>query len=172
MNDVKRLLLIVIICFICIGCKDNKDKNKFQVEYEKYNDNYIKLDLSKGNIVEYSDLDKINSIIGNGSGVIFIGDAKDNLSRRVVDVLLSVADNTGLNKIYYYDSLDGINGIDSIENKKIPLVLFVFEGEVLDYHVGTIDDKVELSEDEVIELYNKYSLGVHKVLNDACDESC
>ena len=63
-------------------------------------------------------------------------------------------------------------GIDEIENKNIPLVLFVLEGKIEAYHVGTIEDKVELSEDETIDLYNSYLDCIHKVLQDACDESC
>ena len=35
-----------------------------------------------------------------------------------------------------------------------------------------IDDKVDLSEDETIDLYNIYLEGIHKVLQDACNESC
>lgn len=165
-------LFLIFLIFLCCGCDKEGGNNQFVKEYEKYNNDYYKLDLGDTSIFRYSEVDEINKIIKEGTGVIFIGSPKDNLSRRVVDVLFSVADNTDLSDIYYIDSLDEIDGIDNIDGKGIPLVLFVLDGEIVSYRVGTVDNKVDLSEDEEIELYNFYSDGVHKVLQDACDESC
>ena len=173
--DVKRMyriFIIVVLCLMCLGCGKRDSVSRFNREYEKYNSEYIELDLGDSSFVHYSNLDEVNKIIREGTGVIFIGRPKDNLSRRVVSVLFEVVDNTDLDKIYYLDSLDEIEGIDSIDSLKMPLVLFVLEGKIVSYRVGTIDDKVDLSDDELIELYNFYSDGVHKVLQDACDESC
>ncbi len=167
-----KKLGIIILCLFCCACTKQEPTNKFKEEYEKYNDEYIKLELEDAKLIQYSTTSEINNIIKNKTGVIYIGSPKDNLSRKVIDILLEVADNTGLEKIYYVDSLDGIEGIDDIENKKIPLVLFILEGKIVNYHIGTIDDKIDLTDDEIIELYNSYSEGIHQVLQDACDESC
>ena len=167
-----KKLLIVFLCFLCIGCGKKESVNQFKKEYEKYNDEYFKLNLSEDDEVVYSTTSEVNKIIKSGTGVIFFGSPKDNLSRVVVDILLDVVNNTDLDHIYYLDNLDGITGIDNIEGKKIPLVLFVLDGKIVSYHVGTVNDKVELSDDEIVELYNLYSDGVHQVLQDACDENC
>lgn len=169
----KEKLIIIMLCFLCLACgKQEDDSIKFKKEYEKYNDKYLSLEISEANLIKYSTDDEINQIIQDGTGVIYIGNPKDNISRKAVDVLLGVAHNTDLEQIYYIDHLDGIEGIDEISDLKIPLVLFVVDGEIISYHIGTIEDKVELSDDEVVELYNIYSDGLHQVLGDACDERC
>ncbi|MCI6266527.1 MAG: hypothetical protein MR598_06775 [Erysipelotrichaceae bacterium] len=170
----KGKFIVVMLCFLCLACgkKEEEDSIKFKEEYEKYNDQYIELEISDVNLIQYSNLEEINKIIKDGTGVIYIGSPTDDVSRRAVDVLLGVTHNTDLEKIYYISSMDGIQGIDSIEEKKIPLVLFVLDGEIVSYHIGTIEDKTDLSDDELVQLYNIYSEGVHKVLQDACDERC
>ena len=106
------------------------------------------------------------------TGVIFIGSPKNNQSRKAIEVLLQAAENTGLDKIFYLDSTKELKGLDEIENKEIPLILFVLDGKIVKNHQGTINNKEELSEDETIELYNTYTDGIHKVLQDACDDEC
>ena len=167
-----KKFVIILLCFLCVGCNSEKKKVSFKDEYEKYNGDYIEVSLENTDIIENSDVSSINKIIESGTGVILIANKKDNLSRRAVSVLMEASSNTDLDKIYYIDSIEGIVGIDEIENKNIPLVLFVLDGKIEAYHVGTIEDKVELSEDETIDLYNSYLDGIHKVLQDACDESC
>ena len=166
----KKKLYIILLCLLCCACTNSKTTIK--EEYEKYNKEYVKVDLTNANIVKYSNTKEINKIIKSGTGVIFFGSPKDNLSRVVVDILLDVVNNTDLDHIYYLDNLDGITGIDNIESKKIPLVLFVLDGKIVSYHVGTVNDKIELTDDEIVEIYNLYSDGVHQVLQDACDENC
>ena len=168
-----KIIFIICLCLLCIGCTDkNKKTNKFEQEIKKYNDSNIKVELNNVDIVKYVNKEKINKIIKSDTGVIMIGNTNDDITRRAISVLLDSAGNTDLNTIYYINSIDGIEGIDNIENKNIPLVLFVLDGEILDYHIGTLDNKIDLTEDETIELYNIYSEGIHKVLQDACDESC
>lgn len=167
--------LVVILCFFCIACgKEQKleDGDQFKAEYEAYNNEYVSLDISSDNLIKYCSLDEVNTLIRDGTGVIYLGSPKDNLSRVAVDILLEASDNTDLNVIYYLDSLDGVVGLDDIVDLRVPLVLFVLEGEIVDYHVGTVQDKVELSNDEVVELYNIYLDGIHQVLQDSCDERC
>ena len=171
-SNIYKKIFIIILCFFCCSCHDNSKVNKFQVLYEKYNKSHLKLDLDDVNFFYESNTSDINKVIESGTGVIFLGDPKDDVSRRVVSVLVDVVSNSDLDKIYYFDSLDGIVGLDSVLDKNIPLVLFVLDGKIVSYHVGTIDGKVDLSEDETIELYNQYLEGVHLVLDDACDEEC
>lgn len=171
----KNKLIIIMLCFLCLACgkqKDDGDSVRFKEEYEKYNDEYVSVEISEVNLIKYSTKEEVNQIIQDGTGVIYIGSPRDNVSRKAIDVLLGVAHNTDLEEIYYVDSLDGIEGIDSVEEQRIPMVLFVVDGKIEKYHVGTIEDKTDLSDDELVELYNIYSEGLHTVLGDSCGERC
>ena len=72
-----KKLLFIILVLICVGCTNNKvsDSVKFKREYEKYNNEYLKLDIDEDNIIKYSDVQEINKIISSGTGVIFVGNA-------------------------------------------------------------------------------------------------
>ena len=168
-----KKILIILLSLIIIGCTNNKlNKETFKQEYEKYNSTKIKLEIAINNIIEYVSKAEINKIIKSKTGVIFIGNPQDNLSRVSIKLLLEAADSTDLDKIYYISSLDKIENLDTIDNIKIPLVLFILKGKIIDYNIGTINDKIELSDNEQIDLYNKYLDGIHKVLQDTCDEEC
>ena len=171
----KRSIVLLIVMFsLCTGCGNNEqtDALKFKKEYEKYNDSKIELEIDDDNIVKYSNLDSINDIIASGTGVIFIGTPSDNLSRVAIEILLQAADSTDLDTIYYYDKVDDINGLEEVENLKVPVVINVLEGEIKSYKVGTVSDKTKLDEDEEMDLYNIYLEGIHEVLQDSCDERC
>lgn len=171
----KRSIVLLIVMFsLCIGCGNNEqtDALKFKNEYEKYNDSKIELEIDDDNIIKYSNLDSINDIIANGTGVIFIGNPSDNLSRVAIEILLQAADSTDLDTIYYYDKVDDIKGLEEVENLKVPLVINVLEGEIKSYKVGTVSDKTKLNEEEEMDLYNIYLEGIHEVLQDSCDERC
>ena len=167
----KKILLILIIFVLLIGCtkKEQTDALKFKEEYEKYNDSKIKLEISEENIIKYATNEEINNIIKNKSGVIFICNPKDNLSRVAIKYLLEASESTDLKNIYY---INNISEIEGIENKQIPIVIYVLDGKVVSTHNGTIEEKTTLTEDEEIELYNIYMDGIHEVLQDACDEEC
>ena len=167
----KRIVLLILI-FLLFGCTTNKENDaiKFKKEYENYNKSKIKLEISKNNIIEYKTTEEINNILKNKTGVIFIGNPKDNLSRASIKILLDASESTDLQTIYYIDSMENIN-LD-LNDTKIPLVLNVLDVKILSYHIGTINDKEKLSEEEELELYNIYTNGIHEVLQDTCNEEC
>lgn len=168
----KRIITILFITILITGCNNKEnDALKFKHEYESYNKSNINLEIDEDNIIKYSNSDEINKIIKEGTGVIFIGSPKDNLSRTSIKVLLDASDSTDLSKIYYTSSLNNIN-LDSIDNPKIPLVINVLEGKIISYHIGTINEKEKLSESDELDLYNIYTDGIHQVLGDTCDEEC
>ena len=170
-----KILIIVLCVFVVSGCNNKKDDG----DGERFKKEYDTLDISSDNIIKYSDIDKVLDILDSDSGVIYIGNSSDDLSKVIVPILLSASESTDLDKIYYVDSnkiekefsIDDKDGNVIISNNKldIPLVMFIYDGSVIDYHIGSIDDKLELSEEETIELYNKYLDGIHGVLNDQCD---
>ena len=163
----KYFFLLLIFVFLCVGCgnKTIKDSVKFKQEYEQYNGEYLEIEISDANLIAYSDVLEVNNLLKDGTGVVYIGSPKDNVSRRAISVLLDVVLNSGLEKVYYVDTLDGIEDLDGIIEKSIPLVLFVVDGEIVKYHVGTIDNKVDLGDDELVLLYNTYAEGLTLVLS-------
>ena len=170
--NIRKIILFLAIIIIITGCNNKEsDAIKFKKEYEKYNKSNIKLEIDEDNIIKYSKFDNINKIIKEGTGVIFIGNPKDDLSRTSLKVLLNAADSTDLQKIYYNSSLDNIK-IEGIDNLQMPLVVNVLEGKIKSYHIGTINNSKKLSESDEMELYNIYTDGIHQVLGDTCDEEC
>ena len=82
---------------------------KFKHEYEYLNNKeesgnvHNRISVSKDNgIVYISDTDLID-MINNKSGVVFIGNNNDELSRLAVSALLKSRKDTGLKHIYYLD---------------------------------------------------------------------
>ena len=164
----KKYLIVILCLFLLCGCKKEEEvKTVIKNEYEKYNSEYYKVEIDDDSIVNKVDADKINSILKSGSGVIFIGNVRDNVTRYALSIFLQVASGTSLDNLYYIDSIDGID-----REVKYGEVLFVHDGNVVSSHVGTIDDKLDLSDEELMELYNIYSDGIHEVLGDTCDERC
>ena len=153
-------------------CACNKNESYVKDNFEKYNkDNDVKVNISDSSIFINSKSSDIKNLFKNGNGVIFVGDFKSNVSRSALNILLNVVDNTDITNVYFSEDLSVIKDyIDEDVSK--PLIIFVVEGKVDSYHVGTIDNKDVLSSDEEEELYNIYLDGIHKVLNDVCDERC
>ena len=175
MKKYVKLVIIFLCIFIVSGCNIKKNIS----DGEKFKEEYSALDIDSNNVIKYSDISEILEILDDGSAVIYIGTSGNDLSRVIIPVLLNASESTDIDKIYYVDSskIDKTFEIKDKEGKviisdnemNIPVVLFADEGSVIDYYIGSIDNKLELSEEETVELYNKYLQGIHGVLNDQCD---
>lgn len=123
-------------------------------------------DIDKIYYVDMEDARDIKKIGDNGE-IITTKEASDgyyDLVDELDDILLdyTIKDkngnevNTGDKRIY------------------VPLVVFVVDGEIVNYHLDTVssqtDPYIPLNEEEQIELFNIYSDGIHDVLGDICDE--
>ena len=76
-------------------------------------------------------------------------------------------------------TLEDIHGnIISANEKRIyvPIVIFVRDGEIVAYHVDTVESQTnpleELNEEQKNELMDIYISYMHKVVNNVCDSSC
>lgn len=173
--NIKKTLLIVISIFLLIGltgCSKTtikSDAKKFKTEYENYNNSKVELEIDEDNIIKYASSNEIKKIIKEGTGVVFIGSPKDDKSRIAIKTLLDAADSTDLKTIYYIDSLEDIKDEINVKDTQIPIVLNILKGSITSY---VINDKDKLTEDDELELYNKYLDGIHEVLEDTCDEEC
>ena len=84
-----------------------------------------------------------------------------------------------LDEILLDYTLKDSDGVEySVGEKRIyvPIVIFVHDGTIVDYHMDTVETQTnpmdELTEEEHDELYDIYVSGIHKVLDDLCDENC
>ncbi len=77
---------------------------------------------------------------------------------------------------YIVKDSDGIEHNTSKKRIYVPLVVFIKDGEIVDYHANTVDSQVDpyvkLNDEEHESLYNIYLNGIHKVLDDVCDSKC
>lgn len=168
----KKIIILITILTLTIGCKAQEDSTKFKEEYEKYNQEKIKLEIPEDNIIKYATSSEINEIINNKTGVIFIGNPQKNLSRVAIKTLLAAAENTDLKEIYYIDTYKELPKIKEIDSVKLPIVVYVLEGTIVRYHIGTINNETKLTEENEKVLYNIYTTGIHEVLQDSCTEEC
>lgn len=77
---------------------------------------------------------------------------------------------------YTIKDSDGVEYSVGEKRIYVPIVIFVHDGTIVDYHIDTVETQTnpmdELTEEEHDELYDIYVSGIHKVLDDLCDENC
>ena len=77
---------------------------------------------------------------------------------------------------YTIKDSDGVEYSVGEKRIYVPIVIFVHDGTIVDYHMDTVETQTnpmdELTEEEHDELYDIYVSGIHKVLDDLCDENC
>lgn len=105
------LLIVVSICtFINLTYSNKKrDSIKFKKEYESYNENLLKLNISKKNPIKYSNYEEIISTIKEGTGVIYLGTPSSNWCRNIVNPLFDAVNNNDIDEIYYLDISDDMD---------------------------------------------------------------
>ena len=173
----KKVVLSLLLVILLTGCFNNKSKVKkestdalkFKEEYESLNNSYIEIEIKEKNPIKYSSSEEIKDIINNKSGLIFLGNPKDDKSRIILPILIEASKQTGIKPIYYLkvESTDIVKELVDID--KYPLLIFVKDGEI----VETIEnDKISLTSDEENNLLKKYRNTIHEILDDMCDQSC
>ena len=160
-GTMKKILLIFILILLT-GCMNESDNIRFKKEYENSNEE-IALTIPEDNYMQYASKEKILDIIKNGTGVIYIGNAKNTECRQIVNTLINAADSTDLKTIYYYNEEDKAFLEEYFGNTTIPTVIFVYEGEIKSFKQGLDTEEI---------LFDAYLDGIHDVLNDICDDDC
>lgn len=170
-----RLLLIVLLGVIVLvalgfiiyfGYDHTKELNmtdseKFKYEYEKLNNtevddgkNYPYVLIPSDNVMKYSNVNEILDIFNNkGDAVIYVGYPSCLYCRSAVEVLCDMASELKIDKIYYLEAEEQLEGQDKLleifgdefiqvrDDKNYiyaPSVLFVVNGEVTSYNIGTV----------------------------------
>lgn len=126
MQTKKVILMGVCLCIGLLAFYINKyDDNNlsdaliFKNEYESLNGKvqestnkeYMKVDISLKNPIQYVEYNDVKKLITSGTGVIYFGFPECPWCRNAVPVLLDAAKESGLDTIYYFNAL-------SIRDKK------------------------------------------------------
>lgn len=187
------IILILVIVVSYFSTKYNElDNIRFMKEYEKLNNEvtsdgkkYPFVDISSDNVMKYSNIKEILKIIDDREdAVVYFGYASCLYCRTAVQVLYDVSKNMDLDKIYYVDVQernsyddellellgDKFIVIDNDEEKlRIPLVLFIVDGNIVSYNRGTIvsqtDPYTKLNDSQLYALNKIYSSGIKDVLD-------
>lgn len=124
----QKIFIIFLIITICIAfpiiyriIKINKavnnvkfnaniDQKTFKYEYEVLNsdnkNDYIKINIDENNKIKYATFEEINSLLNNGTGIIYFGFPSCPWCRRTLPVFFDTCSKYNIDKIYYYNALD------------------------------------------------------------------
>lgn len=106
-------VLILIISLIFLFKKDKmSDAERFAKEY----------DFTVNNVFVYRNLDEINKILENGTGVVYLGFPECPWCRGYIPYLNEVAINEHLDKIYYFNILNDRKNNTSGYKKTVQLL--------------------------------------------------
>ena len=106
-------VLILIISLSFLFKKDKmSDAEKFAKEY----------DFTVNNVFVYRNLDEINKILENGTGVVYLGFPECPWCRGYIPYLNEVAINEHLDKIYYFNILNDRKNNTSGYKKTVQLL--------------------------------------------------
>ena len=168
------LFLTVVLGILFLNSNKETDASKFKKEYEQYNSDKLKIELSKNNPFIYSSFKDVNNFLDSSVVTIFIGNSKDDNSRIIADLLDKLASENSVSKIYYldYNNLTDKNKSKladklEIDQDKIamPMVIFANNGFMVNYYIYLDDiDKTKAN--------NELNYSMQKTYNDVCDETC
>lgn len=148
------LLLIIMLIVVNNNIYDVKR------EYEKLNGkkNYVKVKISKDNSFHNISSIELSKIVKETS-ILFVGSNNNQASRNSINILAEVADDTGIDKIYYID-------INNINNKNIIKKYKISRATLLTFKNGKIKDIISNTNNKITkeELRKKYKDAINKIL--------
>ena len=125
-NRVFKLLVIIFSLSLLVGCGTKSDASKFKEEYESLNGQTINdktvrsITISEDNPFVYKEAKDIITMMDNKeSFVVYFGFAKCPWCRSVLETLIKVAKDNGLDKIYYVDVLNIRDTLEVDENGNV-----------------------------------------------------
>lgn len=98
-------LIVLIIGLIIFLPRDNSDNSKFNNEYN--------VKVPKGTEIIYLTDETVIKSLSTNDKLIFLGNTSSNETKNAVKTLLNIAEDNGIDKIYYYDT-EGINNKNEI----------------------------------------------------------
>lgn len=212
-NKIKIVIFIVVVlfCIVLINNivtnEDNKIENKDKIKFSKL------YDVDEDNVFEKMSAEGAANLVENGTGILYLGYTNCPWCQDLVPLLNKIAKNNNINSVYYiedfYDMRPDksanpkynaeynkiVSKIEEYENKtgesikedniiRVPLVLFVKNGEIVGYQLGTVEEHEitkdennnytlrDLTEDEINTINKKLENLIHKIYSNACSSGC
>lgn len=204
----KTIIFLIFILFI-LGVV-------FYVVYKKNSFSSLYSNVPKDNVYKKINIDDALDLIENKTGIIYIGYPTCPWCKSLVPILNEVAKEDEVNTVYYiddfysmrpdknekpknvkeYNKLVDLLGSEIVDMKsensqfnviKVPLVLFIKDGKIVDYHKGTyqghtLKEKVdkdgntikyleELTEKQKNQIKNTLDKKIRKVYSNKCDDT-
>lgn len=143
----KVVCLLLISLLLITGCSIKKtdeltDAEQFANEYSTELDNPF----------VYIDLEQLEELFDNGTGILFLGNSDDEWCSESVSILANIFEENDIEQVYYFNptplTVSGrvlylINEeIEDIEIKsvKIPSLYIIINGEIIEYTEKSLED--------------------------------
>ena len=104
------IVIILVIGLIIFLPRDNSDNKKFNNDYN--------VKIPKGTEITYLTDETVVKALSTNDKLIFLGKENSKETKTAVKTLLKVAEDNGIDKIYYYDT-EGLDKKDEIVNELI-----------------------------------------------------
>lgn len=209
------ILIMGLVIFKYINKDDNNSENNINEDAINFSELY---DIESDNIFRKISAKGAIDLIKNKTGIIYIGYNTCPWCKTIVPLLNEVAKEDNINTIYYLDdfysmrpdknenptneleynelvSLLGSNIVDMSDDEnsydiiRVPLILFIKDGGIVDYHKGTyeghtlkekIDDNGntiyyldDLTDEQKKDIKEKLDEKIRKVYSNKCnDDGC
>ena len=144
------ILILIIGLFIFIS-KDDSDNSKFNNDYN--------VQVPKGTSIVYLKDNNLITAFDTEDKLVFLGDSSSKKTKKAVLMLLKVAKDNGIDKIYYYD-LNNIDEKTELKNKLLekmsqkklesPTLFLIKDKKVEDIQIGISKDTEIRYEDIMI----------------------
>ena len=166
-NKIIKLLVILFSITLLSGCLKENDATKFKEEYESLNGQVINdktvrsVVINFDNPFKYKEAKDIIKMMDNKeSFVVYFGFAKYPWCRSVIETLIEVAKDQGLDTIYYVDVLDIRDTLKADDDNKVITdkkgtkdyykLLEYFDNVLSEYKLTNSDgEKVETNEKRI-----------------------
>lgn len=102
------IVIISVISLVIFLPRDNSDNKKFNNDYN--------VKVPKGTEITYLTDETIIKALSTNDKLIFLGKENSKETKTAVKTLLKVAEDNGIDKIYYYDT-EGIDKKEEIVNE-------------------------------------------------------
>lgn len=163
MKKIIFIVLCISMILIFTGCTAEKPKKKIK-ESEYFSKIYTSIPTD--NPYKRINEDNAKSMIENSSGIIYLG-TNDEAGNKIVKEIYDISKDKGLNSIYYIEKYDDSSDFGKFIKEKTnteninPIVLFILNGEVIDYQNNEYED-----------LNNELKEKINKIYGEGCHIGC